>query len=86
MVRQLPNDATITVDPVDGNGGILTVGGTAVDTKDYTALATGKPVESTSTFDVALAVATVTVNAAGDDYVGQEILLLGTLFGGQDGA
>ena len=85
------NDATITVDSVDGNGGILTftVGGTAVDTKDYTALATGvNLVGSSGTFDIAIsgAVATVTVNAAGDDYgVGQEILLLGTLFGGQDG-
>ena len=85
------NDATITVDSVDGNGGILTftVAGTAVDTKDYTALATGvNLVGSSGTFDIAIsgAVATVTLNAAGDDYgVGQGILLLGSLFGGQDG-
>ena len=84
------NDATITVDSVDGNGGILTftVGGTAVDTKSYTALATGvNLVGSSGTFDIAIsgAVATVTSNTAGDDYgVGQEILLLGSLFGGQD--
>ena len=85
------NDMTLTVNSVDGNGGILTfsVAGTAVDTKDYTALATGvNLVGSSGTFDIAIsgAVATVTLNAAGDDYgVGQTILLLGSLFGGQDG-
>ena len=84
------NDATITVDSVDGNGGILTftVGGTAVDTKDYVAMATGVNLVGTSgTFDIAIsgAVATVSLNSGGDDYgVGQEILLLGSLFGGQD--
>ena len=83
------NDATITVDSVDGNGGILTftVAGTAVNTQTYPNQNTGTNISGTNaTFDVAISGTgyTVTLNNAGDDYgVGQTHTIEGTSLGGE---
>ena len=82
------NDAQLTVTSVDGNGGILTfnVTGTAVDTKDYTAISSGANLSGVDgTFDISISGTSysVAVNNAGNDYsVGQELLIAGTTLGG----
>jgi len=83
------NDMTLTVDSVDGNGGILTftVTGTSVDTNSYPGLNSGTNVGGqNATFDVTISGTsyTVTLNNPGDDYgVGQQLKILGTSLGGQ---
>ena len=85
------NDMTLTVDSVDGNGGILTfsVAGTSVNTGDYPNLSSGTNlVGQNATFDVTISGTsyTVTLNNAGDDYgVGQQLVILGSSLGGIDG-
>ena len=82
------NDATLTVDSVDGNGGILTfsVAGTAVNSQTYPNVSSGSNLSgSNATFDVAISSTsyTVTINTAGDDYgVGQTLTIPGTSLGG----
>ena len=82
------NDMTLTVDSVDGNGGILTfsVAGTSVNTQSYPGLTSGSNVTGQNgTFDVAISGTsyTVTLNNAGDDYgVGQTLTIPGTSLGG----
>ena len=83
------NDCTITVDGVDGSGGIIqqTPTGTAVNSKTFTDVATGSNLIGTgASFDVALSGTsynTITVNNAGSNYgVGQQIVIPGTSLGG----
>jgi hypothetical protein len=82
------NDMTLTVDSVDGNGGILTfsVAGTSVNTQTYADQAGGANVTGQNgTFDVDISgtTYTVTLNNAGDDYgVGQTLTIPGTSLGG----
>ena len=82
------NDMTLTVDSVDGNGGILTfsVAGTSVNSQSYPGLTSGTNVTGQNgTFDVAISGTsyTVTLNNAGDDYgVGQTLTIPGTSLGG----
>ena len=82
------NDMTLTVDSVDGNGGILTftVAGTSVNTQTYPGLSSGSNVTGQNgTFDVTISGTgyTVTLNNGGDDYgVGQTLTIPGTSLGG----
>ena len=84
------NDCTLTVNSVDGNGGILTftVTGTAVDTQDYINLGSGTNlVGSAATFNITISGTTynVTASQAGLDYgVGQQLKILGSSLGGAD--
>jgi len=84
------NDATLTVNSVDGNGGILTftVTGTALDTQDYINLGSGvNLVGSAATFNITISGTTYNVTASqpGLDYgVGQQLKILGSTLGGID--
>ena len=81
------NDCTITVDSVDGAGGIatITVSGTAVNVQDYTDASVTNQVGQSASFDVTLNSGTysVAIASAGNDYgVDQTFVILGTdLFG-----
>ena len=81
------NDCTITVDSVDGGGGIatITVSGTAVNVQDYTDASVTNQVGQSASFDVTLNSGTYSVGiaSAGNDYgVDQTFVILGTdLFG-----
>ena len=83
------NDATITVDGVDGSGGVIqaSVTGTAVNSKQFLAVNTGSNlVGNGASFDVALTggtYSTITINNPGQDYgVGQQLVIPGTSLGG----
>ena len=83
------NDLTITIDSVDGGGGVLTITptGTAANTKSFLTVNTGSNLLGNgASFDVELSGATyntITINNAGQNYgIGQNLVILGTSLGG----